>query len=43
MSSTLPDIRWQSRLDPAATQARQQGRLLVVMGLLNGMGDDDAW
>ncbi len=39
----LADIEWQTRLDPAAARAREQGRLLVVMGLLNGMGDDDAW
>lgn len=41
--TSLADIRWQTRLDPAAAQAREQGRLLLVMGLLNGMGDDDAW
>ncbi len=39
----LANIRWQTRLDAAAAQARAQGRRLVVMGLLNGMGDDDAW
>ena len=43
MSKHLPDIHWHSQLDPAAALAREQGRLIVVMGLLNGMGDDDAW
>ena len=37
------DIRWHSDLDTAATRAAAQGKLLLVMGLLNGMGGDDAW
>ena len=39
----IDDIQWHSSLDVAADLAARQGRLVVVMGLLNGMGEDDAW
>ena len=37
------DIHWLDTIDEARKQAADEDRLVLVMGLLNGMGCDDMW